>query len=66
MDKKKYRLQASSDTLEKLAELVKEFACLKTCVMNDDGTIENAKGVVPGWRWRLYRGRYRFETEVKR
>lgn len=64
MNQKKWRLQASSDTLEKLAEMVKEFAYLKVCVLNDDGTIENATGIVSGWPWRLYRRRYRFETEV--
>lgn len=61
MKERKWKLMASSDSLENLTKMVKEYSQMSQCVLNPDGSIKNAKGIISGWRWRLSRGRYRFE-----
>ncbi len=62
----KWKLRATSDTLDGLAEVIKEYSCMSVCTLQPDGTVANAKGVISGWRWREYRGRYRFEIQVSK
>ncbi len=60
----KWILLASSNSLDSLSKLVKEYGYLSKCILHPDGSIENAKGIISNWRWRLSRGRYRFEILI--
>lgn len=58
----KWKLLATSDSLDELKSLIMQYSYLNACILHDDGSIENSRGIIPGWRWRFYRGSYRFES----
>ena len=56
------KLLGSAPTQDRLEAIISRyFGGLAKLVLHADGRLENANGIMPNYRWRTLRGRFRFE-----